>query len=154
VGFSEGIAAELRPAGIRVTTVLPGVMRTGSHLNALFKGRQDREAAWFSLAASLPGTSVSAVRAARRILRACALGEAYLTIGASAALLRVAHALLPGVVMRAAALVTRLLPSPGGAGPSAAAEPGYLHRPPSGPLTALGDAAARKNREIPWIEPA
>ena len=31
--------------GIRVTTVLPYVMRTGSHRNALFKGRREREVA-------------------------------------------------------------------------------------------------------------
>src|SRR5439155_11331763 len=33
VGFCEGLRAELAPYGIRVTTVVPGLMRTGSHRN-------------------------------------------------------------------------------------------------------------------------
>src|SRR5207248_2323908 len=64
VGFSEGLAVETARHGIRVTTILPFVMRTGSHWNALFKGRRDREVAWFAIGASLPLTSVAAERAA------------------------------------------------------------------------------------------
>src|SRR5438270_761492 len=72
VGFSEGLTVEAAREGIRVTTILPFVMRTGAHWNALFKGRRQREVAWFAIGASLPGSSVAAERAARRILRACA----------------------------------------------------------------------------------
>ncbi len=155
VGFSEGLTVEAARDGIRVTTVLPFVMRTGSHWNALFKGRRDREVAWFAIGASLPGSSVAAERAARRILRACARAEAYVSIGLLAKSARVLHALAPGLVNRAAALVNRLLPAPGGAGPGEFAEPGWLHRPAaaSGPWTRLGDEAARRNREVPWAPP-
>ena len=155
VGFSEGLAVEARRQRIRVTTVLPFVMRTGSHWNALFKGRQESEVAWFAIAASLPGASVPAERAARRILRACARSEPYLSIGLLAKGMRVLHALAPGAVDRAASLVNRLLPSPGGAGPRDFAEPGWLHRPGAarGAWTRLGDEAARRNREVPWAPP-
>ncbi|MGZ6124621.1 MAG: SDR family NAD(P)-dependent oxidoreductase, partial [Myxococcales bacterium] len=155
VGFSEGLTVEAARRGIRVTTVLPFVMRTGSHWNALFKGRRNREVAWFAIGASLPGSSVSAERAASRILRACARGEPYVTIGLLAKALRVVHAIAPGFVNRVASVANRLLPDPGGAGPGDFAEPGWLHRPASatGPWTRLGDEAARRNREVPWAPP-
>ncbi|HEY6912317.1 MAG TPA: SDR family oxidoreductase [Myxococcales bacterium] len=156
VGFSEGLGIEARRDGIRVTTVLPFVMRTGSHWNAVFKGRREEEVAWFAIGASVPISSVAAGSAARRILRACARGEAYLSVGILAKTMRVMHALAPGLVNRAATLVNALLPAPGGAGPSDFAEPGWLHRPEMarGPLTRLGDEAARDNREVPWAPPS
>jgi NAD(P)-dependent dehydrogenase (short-subunit alcohol dehydrogenase family) len=155
VGFSEGLTVEAARYGIRVTTILPFVMRTGSHWNALFKGRRDREVAWFAISASLPISSVSAERAARRILLACARSEPYVSVGVLAKTMRVVHALAPGFVNRVASIVNRLLPAPGGAGPHDFAEPGWLHRPPaaSGPWTRLGDEAARRNREVPWAPP-
>jgi NAD(P)-dependent dehydrogenase (short-subunit alcohol dehydrogenase family) len=64
VGFSEGLHAELASTGINVLTVVPGLMRTGSHVNAMFKGQHRAEFGWFSLAASLPVTSISAEDAA------------------------------------------------------------------------------------------
>ena len=153
VGFSEALCAEARPSGVRVTTVLPGLMRTGSHVNALFKGRQEREMAWFSLGASLPGASMPAERAARRILQACALGETYVTLGLPGKALRLGHALAPGLMNRLLGLAVRLLPAPGGAGPEDIAEPGWLHRSAMRTLTRLGDEAARRNREVPWAPP-
>ena len=60
VGFSEGLRAELAKDGVAVTTVCPGLMRTGSPRNALFKGQHQAEYAWFTLSDSLPGSSVSA----------------------------------------------------------------------------------------------
>lgn len=80
VGFSEGLHAELRSKGIRVTTVCPGLMRTGSHLRASFTGNAEKEFQWFSLGASLPGVSTSAAHAARKIVRAAARGAAEVTI--------------------------------------------------------------------------
>jgi NAD(P)-dependent dehydrogenase (short-subunit alcohol dehydrogenase family) len=155
VGFSEGLTIEVARHGIRVTTILPFVMRTGSHWNALFKGQREREVAWFAIGASLPGSSVAAERAAWRILRACARGERFVTIGLVAKTMRLIHGLVPGFVDAAAAVVNRLLPAPGGAGANDFAEPGWLHRPAvaNGPWMRLGDAAARKNREVPWAPP-
>ena len=155
VGFSEGLTVETMREGIRVTTVLPFVMRTGAHWNAMFKGRREREVAWFAIGASLPGSSVAAERAARRILRACARGEVFVSVGILAKAMRLMHGIAPGLVDRVAALVNRLLPDSGGAGAGDFAEPGWLHRPTvaSGPWTRLGDEAARKNREVPWAPP-
>src|ERR671912_234426 len=75
-GLSAVMAEELRTKGIRVTTVLPGLMRTGSHLQAWFKGERATEFALFSLLGGSPGTSMSSERAARLILSAAARGQA------------------------------------------------------------------------------
>jgi NAD(P)-dependent dehydrogenase (short-subunit alcohol dehydrogenase family) len=156
LGFSEGLAAEAARDGVRVTTVVPGLMRTGSFVNALFKGQREREAAWFSVASSLPLLSMNGQRAARRILAACARGQSFLTLGLPAKLLRLFHGLLPGTTVRLLGLANALLPRPGGAGPQAAAEPGWQHRTGVARsfLTALGDKAARANREVRWAPPA
>src|SRR5207253_3425233 len=68
VGFSEGLRAEVAGDGVTVTTVVPGLMRTGSYGNALFKGKHEAELTWFALGASLPGISMDAERAARQIV--------------------------------------------------------------------------------------
>src|SRR2546430_17160940 len=52
-GFSEGLRAELGRGPVPVTTVGPGLMRTGSHLQARFTGQTGSEFARFALGASL-----------------------------------------------------------------------------------------------------
>ena len=69
-GFSRGLRSEVMKDGIVVTTVVPGLMRTGSPRNANFKGQNELEHAWFSIADSLPGLSMDADRAATQILDA------------------------------------------------------------------------------------
>src|SRR5207248_3538573 len=76
VAYSEGLRAELAGEGIAVTTIVPGLMRTGSFLHASFRGDTEREYALFSLLANAPLASMDAERAARRIVRATRLGEA------------------------------------------------------------------------------
>lgn len=155
LGFSEGLAAEAARDGVRVTTVVPGLMRTGSFVQALFKGQRDREAAWFSVASSLPLLSMDGRRAARRILAACASGRSFLTLGLPAKLLRLFHAVLPGATARLLALANGLLPGPGRGAQKEEAEPGWQHRAGVARswLTALGDRAARANREVRWAPP-
>jgi NAD(P)-dependent dehydrogenase (short-subunit alcohol dehydrogenase family) len=109
-GFSDAIRAELDQYGIRVTTVAPGLMRTGSPMNAHFKGRHAQEYAWFKVASSIPGLTIHADRAAARILEACRYGDPALTITPQAALLAATNALVPAAVARAMMLVTRALP--------------------------------------------
>src|SRR5205807_6576097 len=53
-GFSDSIRAELATENIFVTTVAPGMMRTGSHVHAKFKGDHESEYAWFASASVLP----------------------------------------------------------------------------------------------------
>src|SRR6186997_1202822 len=76
VGFSQGLRAEVAAEGIKVITVVPGLMRTGSPRNAIFRGRHRSEYAWFSISDALPGVSISAEQAARRIIEATCRGEA------------------------------------------------------------------------------
>jgi short-subunit dehydrogenase len=117
VGLSEGLYAELAHRGVKVTTIVPGLMRTGSFVNALFKGRQEGEYTWFSLGASLPFISMDAERAARQIVEATKLGEPERTLSLPANLIAWFHGLFPGTTMRILSLVNRyILPAPGGEG--------------------------------------
>jgi short-subunit dehydrogenase len=150
VGYSTGLGHELAKDGVAVTTVVPGLMRTGSFLNALVKGSRERETALFSVAASLPVLTMDAGRAARRIVLALERGEGWVTLGAPAKLLRLAHALAPNLTGAALSLGAALLPGPGGDRPEAKPAPGWRHRHRS-PLTALGDAAAERNNELPVV---
>jgi short-subunit dehydrogenase len=75
VALSEGLHTELAPDGIQVTNIVPGLLRTGSHLNARFKGNNAAEYAWFATGAATPLVSIPAKRAARAIVRATARGE-------------------------------------------------------------------------------
>lgn len=112
VGISDGLRAELRSRGIRVTTVCPGLIRTGSHVNALFKGANEAEYAWFATSAALPGASWSTERAARAIVEAGRYGDASLILGIPARLLILAAAIAPGLTAELMALVARLMPRP------------------------------------------
>ena len=76
VGYSNAVRAEVAKEGICVTTVCPGLMRTGSAINAQMKGRHEAEFAWFAALSSLPLVSINARRAARKIRRRGAAGHA------------------------------------------------------------------------------
>ena len=150
-GLSDAMRAELDPYGIRVTTVAPGLMRTGSPINALFKGQHDTEYAWFKVASSLPGLTIGAERAARKIVEACRYGDPALTITSPAKVAVVANAVAPAAVARVMMLVTRLLPAP--AGPTGdTLSKGLQHeartRWTPSIVTALTDRAAVANNEV------
>ncbi len=115
VGFSEGLHAELSGTGVCVTTVCPGLMRTGSHGNAKFGGDSQAEYDWFSLGAMLPGASASAASAARKIYNATVDRVAEITITPQAWLGARAVGLAPSVAAGVAGLMTRaFLPKPNG----------------------------------------
>ena len=149
VGLSQGLRAELSGDGILVTTVCPGLMRTGSPRNATFKGRHRAEYAWFAVADSLPGVSMDVGRAARQVVRACRDGVAEVVLSPPAKLAAAIHGLAPSLVVQALGLVNRLLPGPGGVG--ARGVPGHQSGSALAPswLTALGDEAARRHNQIP-----
>lgn len=150
--FSEGAGAELAARGIRTMTVLPGLMRTGSQVNAAFTGNARREYAWFGLLASLPLLSMDAERAARRIVAAAREGRPVLILTPAAHLGIAGHGVAPGLTARALALTARMLPGPGGSGPDAGPVRGAAaHREIGAPgysaLTRLGlNAADRFNQ--------
>jgi NAD(P)-dependent dehydrogenase (short-subunit alcohol dehydrogenase family) len=110
VGYSDTLRAELAPKNIRVTTVSPGLMRTGSHVNALFKGQREKEYAWFSILSGNPLLSTSADSAARKIVEACRFGRPSLIITIPARLAKAAEGIAPNTVARVNKLVNRLLP--------------------------------------------
>jgi len=148
VGLSDAFRAELARDGICITTVTPGMMRTGSQVNATFKGDHGAEFTWFSLSTALPFAAVDAHRAAAKIVAACRRGQSSLIIGLPARIAIVGNAILPSLTGEIMKLVNRLLPKPVGvegdelkSGREAQTE----QRAP-GWLTRLGDAAiARKN---------
>lgn len=111
VAFCEGLRAEMASSGISVTTIVPGLMRTGSHVNARFKGNYRREAAWFSIAATAPAMSMSANRAADQIVHAIRTGAAEKVLSTQASILTRVQGLLPGLVPNLMSVVSTLLPS-------------------------------------------
>jgi NAD(P)-dependent dehydrogenase (short-subunit alcohol dehydrogenase family) len=152
-GLSEGLRAELIHAGIRVTTVCPGLMRTGSTYNAWFKGQHRREFAWFHLSDSVPGLSMAARRAARHIIEACRYGDPELIVPVSAKLAVWLNAMSPGMMARAMAIANWMLPSAGPSLPGATARPGWqsVSRLVPSALTTLSDRASIENNELPAV---
>lgn len=113
VGFSEGLHAELRHRGIRVTTVCPGLMRTGGEVHAQFRGQVKKEKAWFQLPARTPFLAASAAHAASRIFAAVDQGRTEITITPQAWLAARFAGLAPETTQQIAAMVhAHLLPSP------------------------------------------
>jgi NAD(P)-dependent dehydrogenase (short-subunit alcohol dehydrogenase family) len=151
VGLSDGLRAELAREGVRVTTVVPGLMRTGSHVNASFKGRHRSEFAWFTLGMANPLLSESAADAAERIVEACRRGDSHLTITAFARALTVLNAVAPDLVAAAMELTTRLLPGPTPGPDGDAARSGWESRSPGvapSPLTRPADRAIAENNNL------
>lgn len=146
VGLSEGFRAELMQHGVYVTTINPGLMRTGSARNAFVKGQKEKEYTWFALADANPLISLAANTAARQILDACRYGEAEVTLGLNAKFISGLHGLFPGLVTNLMSVVTQLLP-----GPSADKDRvrGYEAETPltQSPLTAPNQKAAQENNE-------
>jgi len=148
VGFSQGLRAEVAADGIKVVTVCPGLMRTGSPRNAIFRGQHRSEYAWFSISDALPGLSISAENAARRIVAACRRGDAEVLFPVPVRVVAVVNAIAPGLTASVLAAVDRMLPGPDGGshGPRKGAEsqsrlsPSWLSR--------LGDRAAKKYNQI------
>jgi NAD(P)-dependent dehydrogenase (short-subunit alcohol dehydrogenase family) len=147
-GFSQGLRSELAGEEILVTTVYPGLMRTGSTRQAFFKGRHRAEHAWFSLAGNLPLLSMNAERAGWEIVEACRRGDAELVLSAPARLAVAVQARWPELTADLLALTARLLPRADGIGTRRARgadSPSVLSR---SPLTALGERAAQRHNEI------
>jgi len=110
VGFAEVLSAEVAKDGVRVLTVAPGLMRTGSHLHAQFRGDRERELSWFGALALAPLMSIDANRAARHIVRAIARGDRFLTFTPAARLGIWLHDSAPELWSLLARTAARLLP--------------------------------------------
>lgn len=148
VGLSDGLRAELARDHISVTTVCPGLMRTGSPLNAMFKGQRPQEYAWFAISDSLPLASIDARRAARQIIGACRRGDAELVITMQAKMAILARTLAPELFSDVMTLINGLLPGPTPGGDEA--RPGRESESEWAP-SALTDPtykAAQRNNEM------
>jgi short-subunit dehydrogenase len=111
MAFSSGLRNEVRQFGIDVLTVVPGLMRTGSHVNAYFKGNQIAEAAWFGAAASLPLLSLNAEHAARLAVKAVCAGKSETVLGVPAQILSRAQTLFPALTADVLRISNVLLPA-------------------------------------------
>ncbi len=120
VGLGEGLRAELLQDGVYVTTICPGLIRTGSPPNADFKGRAEDEYAWFSASDVTPGQSASAEAVAAKLLDAVRHGDAEVSLPLAATLPILLHGVAPGVTAELMAVANRFLPKPGGIGTASA----------------------------------
>lgn len=148
VAFSEGLRAELSGSGVNVLTIAPGLMRTGSYLNARFKGAEEGEAEWFSVGASLPGLSMSAARAARQIADALESGRGERILTTQANLAARIHGAFPELSSGVLGIVSQLLPH-GRRAVETGAESGKLREPLMRALLTLGRRAAKE-----YLQPA
>jgi len=147
-GWSRSLRAELMKDGIYVTTIIPGLMRTGSPRNANFKGQNEAEYAWFKIADSMPILSVSAEHAARDIIEATRRGDVETIIGTAAKVGIMFDQNLPELSGNLAGLAGQWLPSPGGIGLES--RKGYQSESSAseGGIASLSDRAARENNEV------
>ena len=149
VGLSEGMRAELAKDNILVTTVCPGLMRTGSHLNAYFKGQHAKEFSLFSLTNASPLFSTDSTDAAQKIVEATRYGEPELVITPQARIARLVNAVLPSLTSEILSWGARLLPRASG-GDGDRLKSGWESRSVMAPsrLTRRSDRAAERNQEL------
>jgi NAD(P)-dependent dehydrogenase (short-subunit alcohol dehydrogenase family) len=149
-GLSDSMRGELAKDRILVTTVCPGLMRTGSPFNAWFKGRHRHEFTWFAISDSLPLATIDGARAARQIVDACRYGDPELVITWPAKLAVIANAVLPEAVALGMNLVNYLLPGPTNeSGDQSRSGWQSLSDWAPSKLTTLTDRAAAQNNELP-----
>jgi NAD(P)-dependent dehydrogenase (short-subunit alcohol dehydrogenase family) len=146
-GFSDAIRTELARSNIHVTTVSPGMMRTGSHVNAKFKGKHDMEFAWFAASAGAPLISMNADRAAKKILAACRRGQPSLTLTFAARGAILGNALFPNLTGYMMKLVNRFLPGTNNEEGNQSLAGSQLRRLTPKWLTQSADAATARNNE-------
>jgi short-subunit dehydrogenase len=112
-GLSETLRAELYKSGIYVTTVTPGLMRTGSYVNVKLRGEHEREFRWFVAMMATPLTSMQTRRAAAQILRATREGRAAVSPNWQSRAAQMVSAVAPNATAAIAALADRtVLPPP------------------------------------------
>ncbi len=158
-GFSRGLHAELAGSGISVTTITPGLMRTGSHVRAFFVGKQSAEYAWLSAGSSLPLISMADERAATRIVDGVLNRRANVILTPLAKIGMRFHGVAPTTTVALMSVAARLLPgpptqTPDGTGATPTLEGWQAKQRLSPParavvrwLTTLGERAADRNNE-------
>ena len=149
VALSDSMRHEFAKDGVRITTVCPGIIRTGSHLAATFKGRQKLEYKMFKLGAGLPFTATEAPVAARKIIEAARYGDPQLTFPLPMFWFSVIYRAFPNASSAMLALIARLMPGPvDEEGDELMAGAEIEAELPSSPLTKLADQAALAHNEL------
>lgn len=150
VGLGEAWATELAGTGVRVTTICPGLLRTGSARQVHVKGRHAEEYRWFKLAAGLPLLTMSAENAADAILSAGRRGTPVVVLGWPAQLLNALHGLAPTATVRLLGAVNRLLPAAAPTGEASPMKRGADLESPAttNPFTTLTERAAARLNEL------
>jgi len=116
VGLSETLHAEMQKYNIYITTVCPGLMRTGSVKQMIHKGQHKKEHAFAGIAASQQMTSMDAENAAQSIVSAIKNGETSLIMPLQAKVFSAMNGLFPGLLTDTMGLLNNFLPAPGGVG--------------------------------------
>ncbi len=147
-GLSNAMRAELARDGILITTVCPGLMRTGSHLNIEVKGNHEAEFAWFAMGAGAPLITVSAEHAAKQVVRALRDGDHELVIGAAAKLLVLADAIAPELVADVMSVVARAMPKASPEGDEIRTGWESRSRWAPSPLTRRADREVERHNEL------
>ncbi|WP_413577551.1 SDR family NAD(P)-dependent oxidoreductase [Bdellovibrio sp. HCB290] len=148
-GYSESLRLELMPKGIYVTTVCPGLMRTGSARNARVKGQFKKEHAWFSMMASAPLITMSAERAARKIVAAIKTGKAETNVSTPSRVMSLFHSHFPGIYADFGSIANWMLPNPTNDLRTTLEGKDAESVVSRSVLTSLGERAAERNNEIP-----
>lgn len=148
VGWSEGLGVELAKDGIRVTTVCPGLMRTGSMINADFKGQHRKEYGWFAIGSSLPLITIDSGTAADRILDAVARGRREYVFPVLWRAIVTGHDVFRNTSLCVMETMNRMYPRPGGIGTESRPGRESETRITRSPVTHLGREAAKRNNEV------
>lgn len=146
-GFSQAMRTELLRENIFVTSVYPGLMRTGSPRNVTVKGNHKLEYALFKLLDSVPLSAMSANRAAAQIISAMMHGQANVILSTQAKAVAKINAVFPSLLNDSHGLLNMILPKgkPGDRRALKGHEAESLLS--KSPLTILTDLAAARNNE-------
>jgi NAD(P)-dependent dehydrogenase (short-subunit alcohol dehydrogenase family) len=148
VGLSDALRHELAKDGVRVTTICPGIIRTGSHLSAGFKGHQKLEYKMFKLGAVSP-FAVPAPLAAKLIVDAMRYGDPFLAFPSAVGWAGVLYRLFPNVAALLLSTVTRFMPAPTDEQGDQLMSGGQLEPQTSAaPFSSNADEAAKANNEL------
>lgn len=109
-GFSQGLTAELAMENISVMTVYPALMRTGSPIQAVFKGDSQKEFSWFASADVLPGLSAAASDVAKQIVEAAKERRTELIPSFIGKTRMAASVLFPELMLWGMGMMNRLMP--------------------------------------------
>ncbi|WP_157947711.1 SDR family NAD(P)-dependent oxidoreductase [Abditibacterium utsteinense] len=112
VGLSDAMRNELGTQKILVTTVCPGPMRTGSHVQIGFKGQRKSEYRILKFLLAMPGGAIEVDAAAKIILDAMRHGDPHVTFPFPIHLAALSCAIFPNLAGSLIRFITQFAPQP------------------------------------------